>query len=80
MMPFSKILVMAPLTSDQNHANQFSHFKHNYLLSHQKSEIEEGGSPNLDDAKKVLHTNQLSNEHFLLYSLNPRRSLWSRHR
>ena len=65
-MPFSKILVMAPLTSDQNHANKFSHFKHNYLLSHQKSEIEEGGSPNLDDAKKVLHTNQLSISSFIV--------------
>ena len=66
MMPFRKILVMAPLTRDQNHANQFSHFKHNYLFNHQKSEIEEGGSPNLGDAKKVLHTNQLSISSFIV--------------
>ena len=66
MMPFRKILVMAPLTRDQNHANQFSHFKHNYLFSHQKSEIEEGGSDNLDDAKKVLHTNLLSISSFIV--------------
>ena len=50
MVPFRKILAMAPLTSDQNPANQFSRFKHYYLFNNQKFQIEEGGSPNLDDA------------------------------
>ena len=67
MMPFRNILAMAPLTSDHNPANQFSRFKHYYLFNNQKFQIEEGGSPNLDDAEKqVLYTNLVSISSFMV--------------